>query len=139
MNLNDFFFRKVINEQLAQDKDPLSRKYIRYHTGKKGKTAALNDKVKNAGVGDWKDQKLTRFSFFELQKNLDKAWDGRWFKRAYFKNGEALGSNQNDECKIDNISQSWAVISGVAKKEKQVMAMESVENYLVDHENMLIK
>ena len=77
--------------------------------------------------------------YFELQKNLDKAWDGRWFKRAYFKNGEALGSNQNDECKIDNISQSWSVISGVAKKEKQILAMESVENYLVDHENMLIK
>ncbi|MBO5143798.1 MAG: hypothetical protein J6C46_12565 [Clostridia bacterium] len=77
--------------------------------------------------------------YFELQKNLDKAWDGRWFKRAYFKNGEALGSNQNDECKIDNISQSWSVISGVAKKEKQYTAMESVENYLVDHENMFIK
>lgn len=75
----------------------------------------------------------------ELKKNLDKAWDGRWFKRAYFKNGEALGSNQNDECKIDNISQSWSVISGMAKKEKQLMAMESVENHLVDHENMLIK
>lgn len=77
--------------------------------------------------------------FFELQKNLDKAWDGRWFKRAYFKNGEALGSNQNDECKIDNISQSWSVISGVAKKDKQSIAMESVENHLADHENMLIK
>jgi len=77
--------------------------------------------------------------FFELQKNLDAAWDGRWFKRAYFKTGEALGSNQNDECKIDNISQSWSVISGVAKKEKQIMAMDSVENYLVDHENMFIK
>ena len=77
--------------------------------------------------------------FFELQKNLDNAWDGRWFKRAYFKDGEALGSNQNDECKIDNISQSWSVISGVAKKNKQEIAMESVENYLVDHENMFIK
>ena len=77
--------------------------------------------------------------FFELQRNLDKAWDGRWFKRAYFKDGEALGSNQNDECKIDNISQSWSVISGAAKKDKQHIAMESVENYLVDHENMFIK
>ena len=75
----------------------------------------------------------------ELQKNLDNAWDGRWFKRAYFKSGESLGSNENDECKIDNISQSWSVISGVAKKDKQEIAMESVENYLVDHENMFIK
>lgn len=98
----------------------------------------INQIFKNGN--EWQELKEKyEVKYFELQKNLDKAWDGRWFKRAYFKNGEALGSNQNDECKIDNISQSWAVISGVAKKEKQVMAMESVENYLVDHENMLIK
>lgn len=77
--------------------------------------------------------------YLELQRNLDTAWDGRWFKRAYFKDGQALGSNENDECKIDNISQSWSVISGASKKEKQMTAMESVENYLVDHENMFIK
>lgn len=50
-----------------------------------------------------------------------------------------FGSSQNDECKIDNISQSWSVISGAGEEEKVKMAMDSVENYLVDRENMLIK
>ena len=42
----------------------------------------MNDKVKNAGVGDWKDQKLTKFSFFEMQKNLflDKTQIEKTFK-----------------------------------------------------------
>ena len=62
--------KKIINEQLKDDKDPLSRKYHRYHDGKKGKASGINDKVKGAGVGDWKDQKISRFSFFELQKTL---------------------------------------------------------------------
>ena len=62
--------KKIINEQMKEDKDPLSRKYHRYHDSKKGKAAGLNDKVKGAGVGDWTEQKISRFSFFELQKTL---------------------------------------------------------------------
>lgn len=50
-----------------------------------------------------------------------------------------FGSSQNDECKIDGISQSWAVISKAGDKEKCIQAMESLDNYLVDKENMLIK
>jgi cyclic beta-1,2-glucan synthetase len=47
----------------------------------------------------------------------ERAWDGRWYRRAYFDDGTPLGSNQNDECKIDSIAQSWAVIaqSGVSR------------------------
>lgn len=67
------------------------------------------------------------------------AWDGNWYKRAFFKDGFPLGSNENEECKIDGISQSWAVISGAGEKEKCVEAMNSLENYLVDKENMMIK
>ena len=42
------------------------------------------------------------------------AWDGAWYRRAYFDDGTPLGSAQNDECQIDAIPQAWAVISGVA-------------------------
>lgn len=88
----------------------------------------------------WQQRKERyQIKYEELKKNVNEAWDGRWYKRAYFKSGEALGSHQNDECKIDNISQSWSVISGVGEEEKQRMAMESVETYLVDHENQLIR
>lgn len=67
------------------------------------------------------------------------AWDGKWYKRAFFEDGTPLGSNQNDECKIDSISQSWSVISKAGEDEKSRMAMESLNAYLVDRENMVIK
>ena len=76
----------------------------------------------------------------KLKKALNTAgWDGKWYKRAYFKNNKPLGSNENDECKIDSISQSWAVISGAGEEEKCKTALECVENYLVDKENLIIK
>ena len=76
----------------------------------------------------------------KLKKALNTAgWDGKWYKRAYFKNNKPLGSNENDECKIDGISQSWAVISGAGEEEKCKTALECVENYLVDKENLIIK
>ena len=55
---------------MQDDKDPLSRKYYRYHSNKKGKAEGVNDKIKSAGVGDWVDQKLHKFSFLELQRSL---------------------------------------------------------------------
>src|SRR5690606_37144583 len=49
----------------------------------------------------------------QLQQNLEKhAWDGQWYRRAWFDNGAPLGSTDSDECRIDSISQSWAVLSG---------------------------
>ena len=37
------------------------------------------------------------------------AWDGDWYRRAYFDDGTPLGSKENTECRIDAIAQSWAV------------------------------
>lgn len=51
-----------------------------------------------------------------IRKNIEKnAWDGGWYRRAYFDDGTPLGSRENPECQIDSIAQSWAVISGAAK------------------------
>src|SRR5690606_24408203 len=65
--------------------------------------------------------------------------DGGWYRRAYFDDGTPLGSEHNDECQIDSISQSWAVISGGGKTERIREAMRSLENYLIDREAGLIK
>ena len=46
-----------------------------------------------------------------------------------------FGSLQNEECKIDSISQSWAVISSAGDNDKKYIAMESLENHLIDTEN----
>jgi cyclic beta-1,2-glucan synthetase len=67
-----------------------------------------------------------------LQQALEaNAWDGDWYRRAYFDDGTPLGSAQNEECRIDSIAQSWGVISGAADPQRAGRAMASVEEYLV--------
>lgn len=68
-----------------------------------------------------------------------EGWDGEWYKRAFFDDGTSLGSIENDECKIDSISQSWSVISGAGEEDKIKRAMSATENYLIDRENGIIK
>ena len=67
------------------------------------------------------------------------AWDGAWFKRAFFDNGQALGSHVNAEAKIDLIAQAWSVLSGEAAVELQRQALTAVENHLVDHDAALLR
>jgi len=68
----------------------------------------------------------------------EHAWDGRWYRRAYFDDGSPLGSDQNDECKIDSIAQTWAVIAGVADPRRARQAMASLDEYLVRARDKLI-
>ncbi|HYE84242.1 MAG TPA: glucoamylase family protein [Clostridia bacterium] len=68
----------------------------------------------------------------------ENAWDGNWYRRAYFDNGLPLGSAENTECKIDSIAQSWAVISGAANPERIREAMGAVEQYLIKKDDGLI-
>lgn len=59
------------------------------------------------------------------------AWDGQWYRRATFDDGTWLGSAQSEECSIDSIAQSWAVLSGAAQTERAAMAMASFDKHLV--------
>ena len=74
-----------------------------------------------------------------LATNLEKAgWDGEWYRRAYFDDGSPIGSSANEECQIDSISQSWAVLSGAAERERSRMALASLERLLVRRGDRLI-
>ena len=74
-----------------------------------------------------------------LRGNIEhSAWDGKWYRRAYFDDGTPLGSTENSECQIDSISQSWSVLSGAGTQERSVMAMESLYKRLVRSEEKLI-
>jgi cyclic beta-1,2-glucan synthetase len=66
-----------------------------------------------------------------------EAWDGAWYKRAFFDDGTPLGSAANDECQIDSIPQSWAVLSGAADEERARRAMGSVMQRLVRRDDRL--
>jgi cellobiose phosphorylase len=76
----------------------------------------------------------------QLQANIQKnAWDGAWYRRAYFDDGTPLGSKENEECKIDSIAQSWSVLSGAGDTERTMMAMKSADEHLVRKEDGMIQ
>jgi cyclic beta-1,2-glucan synthetase len=73
-----------------------------------------------------------------LKDSLDQqGWDGDWYRRAYFDDGAPLGSVSNNECRIDSIAQSWAVISRAAEPARAARAMEAVDKYLVRRDEKL--
>jgi cyclic beta-1,2-glucan synthetase len=63
------------------------------------------------------------------------AWDGEWYRRATFDDGTWLGSVHSEECSIDSIAQSWAVLSGAAPPDRAALAMASLDKHLVRHED----
>ena len=67
-----------------------------------------------------------------LQASLERdGWDGDWYRRGYFDDGTPLGASAGDECRIDSIAQSWAVISGAADPARARRAMAAVEEHLI--------
>jgi cyclic beta-1,2-glucan synthetase len=59
------------------------------------------------------------------------AWDGAWYRRAFYDDGAPLGTAADQECRIDAIAQSWAVLSGGADRERVRVAMQSVNEHLI--------
>ena len=69
---------------------------------------------------------------------LDAAgWDGDWYRRGYFDDGTPLGSASSDECRIDSIAQSWAVLSGAGDPERAARAMAAVDAHLLNRKDGL--
>jgi cyclic beta-1,2-glucan synthetase len=68
-----------------------------------------------------------------------EAWDGAWYRRAFYDDGTPVGSSQSDECKIDSLCQSWAIISQAADTQRSEVAMQSAIDTLVDREGKVIK
>ncbi|NLI60079.1 MAG: glycosyl transferase [Clostridiales bacterium] len=82
--------------------------------------------------------------YLEVAEKLKEAinrngWDGGWYRRAYFDDGTPLGSEQNEECQIDAISQSWAIISGAGDPSRTKIAIGAMENHLVRREEGIIQ
>jgi cyclic beta-1,2-glucan synthetase len=77
---------------------------------------------------------------FSLQQAIEReAWDGDWYRRGYYDDGSPLGSVSSDECRIDSIAQSWAVISGAGERGRTVRAMSAVNTQLVNRSGGLLQ
>ncbi|HEY3520763.1 MAG TPA: glycosyl transferase family 36 [Rhodanobacteraceae bacterium] len=74
----------------------------------------------------------------DLRAALDKAWDGEWYRRAYYDDGAPLGSQRDTECRIDSLAQSWSVISGAGDPQRAERAMQSVDEHLVREKDGLV-
>jgi cyclic beta-1,2-glucan synthetase len=90
-------------------------------------------------IGRAEDAVPLRREAARLQQALEEhGWDGEWYRRAYYDNGTPLGSAQNQECRIDSIAQSWAVLSGGGDPARTVQAMDAVRQHLVKQDARLI-
>jgi cellobiose phosphorylase len=76
----------------------------------------------------------------QLQQHIEQhGWDGAWYRRAYFDDGQPLGSATNEECQIDSIPQSWSVLSGAGDATRSRSGMEAVYRRLVRRDDALIQ
>ncbi len=74
-----------------------------------------------------------------IQNINTHAWDGEWYKRAYFDDGTPLGTKTNDECKIDAISQSWSVLSNGGEVDRSITSMKSANEFLINRDKGIIQ
>ncbi|MBQ8150924.1 MAG: DUF3131 domain-containing protein [Clostridia bacterium] len=75
----------------------------------------------------------------QLLHALDShGWDGGWYLRGWYADGQPLGSNAAEECRIDVLPQSWAVFSGVSR-DRCVTAMENVWRMLYQRDAGLLR
>ena len=80
-----------------------------------------------------------RLKAIEYAAAVEKfAWDGSWYRRAFTDEGTPIGSSLNQECQIDSIAQSWAILSGAGNDERSRRAMMSVMENLVRFDDRLI-
>ncbi len=106
--------------------------------------AAVLEKFSQVCLMMGKDEAATADRYIGIRRVLTEAveknaWDGMWYRRAYFDDGQPMGSAQNDECMIDSIAQTWAVISGAGDLKRAEQAIDSLEDNLVCRDTGLIK
>jgi cyclic beta-1,2-glucan synthetase len=85
-------------------------------------------------AADWKQRAERMRAAVERE-----AWDGAWYRRATYDDGSWLGSGENEECRIDAIAQSWAVISGAALPDRARAAIDSLDRHLVDRDAGILR
>ena len=74
-----------------------------------------------------------------ISNGLKKCWDGKYFIRAIYDNGDFLGTHLDTECKIDLISQAFSILSDIADEKQIKEIINSVDENLVDYDKNIIK
>jgi len=66
-----------------------------------------------------------------LRRTVNRnCWDGKWYIRGFDSDGRAIGSKRRREARIFANAQTWAVLGGLAPKDRAVTALQSVERLM---------
>ena len=84
-------------------------------------------------------EELSQFRTRLVEALQSQAWDGFWFLRAFFDNGNPMGSLKNAECQIDLISQAWSILTDVATPEQKNSIFRETDGRLVNREHEIIQ
>lgn len=94
---------------------------------------------------EYKEDDIAEEELREYSKKMKKsveehAWDERWYLRAFYDDGSKMGSKENDECVIDILPQSFAVLSKITDDKSRLdTALESAYEHLVDEKWRIVK
>ncbi|MCW1917507.1 DUF3131 domain-containing protein [Rhodobacter sp. KR11] len=84
-------------------------------------------------AADWLDQAD------RLTKAIEAtAWDGAWYRRGTYDDGSPLGAAESEECHIDSLAQTWAVLSDAARPDRAAQAMQSLRERLIKDDRLLL-
>ena len=97
-----------------------------------------------AGVAEKRGEHLLADEYRSRAKSLlqavdDACWDGEWYIRAFYDNGEKMGASGADECEIDSLPQSFAVLSKMPDQERTKTAIDAAYRKLIDREMGIIR
>lgn len=69
----------------------------------------------------------------------EAAWDGAWYRRGYYDDGQPLGSEKSGECRIDAIAQAFAAFDTHADPAHVQRALTSAVEHLFDREHNVVR
>ncbi|MGI6085906.1 MAG: GH36-type glycosyl hydrolase domain-containing protein [Acetivibrionales bacterium] len=68
----------------------------------------------------------------------ENLWDGNWYIRGITASGRKIGTREDEEGRVHLESNAWAIFSGLADKDRGILAMDAVDEYLYTDYGLLL-
>lgn len=65
-------------------------------------------------------------------------WDGKWYIRGITAQNRKIGTQADTEGRVHMESNTWAVLSGAADRERGILAMDAVDEYLFTEYGLML-
>jgi len=72
-------------------------------------------------------------------KAANEAWDGEWYLRGYYDNGQTLGSKDDEECQIDAIAQGFSTMTRYSDPKRVKQAITKAAEHLFNREAKVVR